>query len=535
MRADYVIVGAGSAGCVLANRLTEDPNTRVILIEAGARDTHPMIHIPAGYMKLLDHPTITWGFKAEADAGTAGRAIPYPRGRVLGGSSSINGMIYIRSQPEDFDHWAQLGNRGWGWEDVLPFFNKAEGWTGPASKVHGTAGPLITSEAADRPLLCHKAIEAGQQIGLQYRADLNDLAHDQGDHIGWVQQTRGGRRRASTARTYLRPAMKRANLTVITDALVRRILFDGTRATGVEFTRAGTTERADADAEILLSAGAIGSPHLLQLSGVGDPEHLGGIGVDVVHALPGVGQNFQDHYLSRVSARVKGAPSLNGRSRGIGLVGEVLRYALTGQGILTYASSLVTASVKVLEESATPDIVAQFAPGSFAAGPKRELEREPGMTGGMWQGRPQSRGYVLARSNRAEDQPAINPRYLSDDRDQRTVVAGLRFVRRLFAAPALAQYVVNETAPGANLQRDDELLDYARRTGGTVFHASCSCRMGADPMAVVDDNLRVHGLQGLRVIDTSVMPAVTTSNTNAPTIMIAEKAADIIKAAARAA
>ena len=533
MQADYVIIGAGSAGCVLANRLTEDAATRVILIEAGARDTHPMIHIPAGYMKLLDHPTITWGFKAEADDGTAGRAIPYPRGRVLGGSSSINGMIYIRSQPEDFDHWAQLGNRGWGWDDVLPFFNKAEGWTGPANGVHGMDGPLHTSESADRPLLCHKAIEAGQQIGLQYRSDLNDLTHDQGDNIGWVQQTRGGRFRASTARTYLRPAMKRANLTVITDAMVRRILFDGTRAVGVEFIRGGKTERVDAGREILLSAGAIGSPHLLQLSGVGDPAHLGGIGVDVVHALPGVGKNFQDHFLARVTSRVKGAPSLNGRSRGLGLVGEVVKYALTGRGILTYASSLVTASVKVLEESATPDIVAQFAPGSFAAGPKRMLEQEPGMTGGMWQGRPLSRGYVLARTNRAEDQPAINPRYLSEERDQRAVVGGLRFIRKLFAAPALAQYVVTETAPGAALDRDDELLDYARQTGGTVFHASCSCRMGQDAMAVVDDNLRVHGLQGLRVIDTSVMPAVTTSNTNAPTIMIAEKAVDLIRAGAR--
>jgi len=533
MQADYVIAGAGSAGCVLANRLTEDPNTRVILIEAGGRDWHPMIHIPAGYMKLLDHPTLTWGYKADANSGLNGREIPYPRGRVLGGSSSINGMIYIRSQPEDFDHWAQLGNRGWGWDDVLPFFNKAEGWTGPANGVHGMDGPLHTSESADRPLLCHKAIEAGQQIGLQYRSDLNDLTHDQGDNIGWVQQTRGGRFRASTARTYLRPAMKRANLTVITDAMVRRILFDGTRAVGVEFIRGGKTERVDAGREILLSAGAIGSPHLLQLSGVGDPAHLGGIGVDVVHALPGVGKNFQDHFLARVTSRVKGAPSLNGRSRGLGLVGEVVKYALTGRGILTYASSLVTASVKVLEESATPDIVAQFAPGSFAAGPKRMLEQEPGMTGGMWQGRPLSRGYVLARTNRAEDQPAINPRYLSEERDQRAVVGGLRFIRKLFAAPALAQYVVTETAPGAALDRDDELLDYARQTGGTVFHASCSCRMGQDAMAVVDDNLRVHGLQGLRVIDTSVMPAVTTSNTNAPTIMIAEKAADLIRAGAR--
>ena len=534
MQADYVIIGAGSAGCVLANRLTEDPGTRVLLIEAGGRDTNPLIHIPAGYIKLLDHPKITWGFKSEPDEGTAGRAISYPRGRVLGGSSSINGLIYIRSQPEDFDHWAQLGNRGWAWDDVLPFFKKAENWSGPADSVHGKDGPLFTSHSADRPPLCYSAIEAGQQVGLEYREDLNDVAHDQRDNIGWVQQTRGGRFRASTARTYLRPAMKRANLQVITDALVHRVIFSGTRAVGVEFSHAGSVQRVDAQQEVILSAGAIGSPHILQLSGVGDPEHLERIGVDIVHGLPGVGKNFQDHFLARVTSRITGAASLNARSRGLGLVGEVLRYVMTGRGILTYAASLVTASVKVLEESATPDILCQFAPGSFAAGPKRVLEKEPGMTAGMWQGRPLSRGYVEARTNKPGDAPAINPRYMSEERDQRAVVGGLRFIRRLFEAPALAKYVVAETAPGVAVQRDDELLDYARRTGGTVFHASCSCRMGPDAMSVVDDQLRVHGLQGLRVIDASVMPAVTTSNTNAPTIMIAEKGAAMIRADARA-
>ncbi len=534
MQADYVIIGAGSAGCVLANRLTEDPNISVIIIEAGGPDRHPLIHIPAGYMKLLDHPTITWGFKAEPDEGTAGRAIPYPRGRVLGGSSSINGLIYIRSQPEDFDHWAQLGNRGWGWDDVLPFFKKAENWSGPADNVHGKGGPLLTSHSADRPTLCQAAIEAGRQIGLEYRPDLNDLPHDQGPHIGWVQQTRGGRFRASAARTYLRPAMKRTNLHVITNALVHRVMFQDTRAMGVEYSHDGATQRAYAGREVIISAGAIGSPHILQLSGVGDPDHLGRIGVAVTHPLPGVGKNFQDHFLARVSSRIAGAPSLNQKSRGLGLVGEVLRYALAGQGILTYASSLVTASVKVLEESATPDVQCQFAPGSFAPGPKRMLEYEPGMTGGMWQGRPLSRGYVEARSSQPRDAPAINPRYLSEERDQRAVIGGLRFIRRLFEAPALAKYVVAETVPGAAIQRDDELLDYARRTGSTVFHASCSCKMGQDAMSVVDEQLRVRGLQGLRVIDASIMPAVTTSNTNAPTIMIAEKAAAMIRAGARA-
>ena len=280
MQADYVIVGAGSAGCVLANRLTEDATTRVVLIEAGGRDWNPLIHIPAGYMKLLDHPTLTWGFKAEADPGTNGRAINYPRGRVLGGSSSINGMIYVRGQPEDFDHWGQLGNRGWTWDDVLPFFRKAENWEGKEDAVHGKGGPLFTSHGRDKPLLCQAAVEAGRQLGLEYREDVNDLPPGAGDGIGWVQQTRGGRRRASAARSYLRPVLKRPNLQVITGALVHRVLFDGTRAVGVEYSRNGGTERVDAAGEVILAAGAIGSPHILQLSGVGDAEHLGRVGID---------------------------------------------------------------------------------------------------------------------------------------------------------------------------------------------------------------------------------------------------------------
>jgi choline dehydrogenase len=452
---------------------------------------------------------------------------------VLGGSSSINGMVYVRGQPEDFDHWAQLGNRGWGWDGVLPYFKKAESWQEGEDEFHGADGPLLTSRTADKPLLCQKMIEAGQEIGLEYRDDVNHLPPGAPDGIGWVQQTRRGRRRQSAARTYLRPAMKRPNLTVITGALAHRVLLDGKRAVGVEFSRGEQVERAEAAREVILAGGAIGSPHLLQLSGVGDPALLARAGIPVTHALPGVGKNLQDHFLVRVVAAVTGVKTLNERSRGLPFAGEVLRYLFTGTGMLTYAASLVAVSAKVLDEAATPDVQCLLAHGSFAPGPIRKLEATPGMTGGMWQMRPLSTGYVEAKSPDPKEAPAINPRYLSEETDRRAVVGGLRLVRRLFAAPALARYITAETLPGAQVQSDDELLDHARQTGSTVFHASCTCKMGHDPMAVVDDELRVHGIEGLRVIDASVMPAVTSTNTNAPTIMIAEKGVAAITAATR--
>ncbi len=534
MKADYVIVGAGSAGCVLANRLTEKPDTRVLLLEAGGKDTNPYIHIPAGYIKLLDHPKLTWGFTADKNSGLNGREILYPRGKVLGGSSSINGMIYIRSQPEDYDHWAQMGNRGWDAAGTYPYFRKAENWEGPADNVHSKGGPLFTSQNRDKPALCEAAIEAGQQMGWTFRKDLNDLPHGLGDHVGWVQQTRGGRFRASTARSYLRPVISRSNLTVLTNATVHRLVLDGKRVTGIEFSRNGRIEHVDANAEVILSAGAIGSPHILQLSGIGDPGHLSQIGIETKHPLIGVGKNFQDHFIVRVQADVQNIATLNERSRGIRFAGELMKYAFNGTGMLTYAASLLAASVKVLPESATPDVQALFSSASFALGPKRILDKTPGMTSGVWQMRPESRGYVKAVSKDPHTQPAINPNYMAEDRDRRTVVAGLRMVRDWFNAPALKKYLRTEKFPGAKLQSEDELLAYAREMGSTVFHATCSCKMGNDPLAVVDDQLRVHGIAGVRVIDASIMPAVTSTNTNAPTIMIAEKGADMIKKAAAA-
>jgi choline dehydrogenase len=536
MQADYVIVGAGSAGCVLATRLTEDASTSVILIEAGGKDTNPLIHVPAGFFKMLDHDKLTWKYRSEPDPGTNGRAIVYTRGRVVGGSSSINGLVYIRGQPEDYDHWAQLGNRGWSWDDCLPVFRAAERWEGQENEVRGKDGPLHTS-AMNRSKLCAAAVEAGKQLGLTYQEDVNGITHDSVDTIGWCQQTRNGRRRASAARTYLAQALSRPNLRLVTNAMVHRVIFEGTRAVGVEFAPRGSArgapQRVTAEREVILSAGAIGSPHILQLSGVGNAQHLSDIGVPVVQALNGVGHNMQDHFQARISHPVAGLPTANEKSRGIPLAIEVLRWLATGKGILTYSPSLVAASIKVLESSATSDMQVSFAPGSFKDGQIGELEKTPGVSAGAWQMRPLSRGYVKATSNRPEDMPLINPRYLSDENDRMALLGGLRFARRMFETPALAPYVGAESLPGQDVQTDDELLDYARRYGGTCYHASCTCMMGQHPLAVVDDQLRVHGMQGLRVIDASIMPAVTSTNTNAPTIMIAEKGAIMIKAAAR--
>ncbi len=526
---DYVIVGAGSAGCVLAARLSEDPDVRVLLLEAGGRDSNPFIHIPAGYFRTLDNPAVNWRYRSEPEPGTAGREIPFPRGKVLGGSSSINGHVFVRGQAGDYDGWAQLGNRGWSYDDVLPYFQRMENWTGPDHALRGRGGPLQVQEHGERHVLTEAFIAAAEQLGLPRNPDYN--AGDQ-EGVGYFQTVMRDGRRLSTARAYLKPAEARRNLTVETGAAVQRITVDGRRATGVVYRRDGHTMTATAKREVLLSAGTIASPQVLQLSGIGPGAHLTGLGIAVVHDLAGVGRNLQDHYIARVAWRVTQPVTINEQARGLRFLGELARYALFRRGLLSLPAAHVGASVRLAPGAADPDVQMILAPGSYAGGQLGKLEREPGMTCGIWRHRPESRGEVMIRSADPAAPPAIRPNYLSAASDGELTVAAIRFARRLIATPPFDPYRGPEILPGIDIESDADILDYARRNGSTVYHPVGTCRMGPDPHsdAVVDDRLRVHGLDGLRVVDASVMPRLPAANTNAPTIMIAEKAADLIRA-----
>lgn len=525
MDADFVVIGAGSAGCVVASRLSET-GARVVLLEAGPRDWHPMIHVPAGVLKLLHNPLVNWNYTAEPTAGTADRPIHWPRGKVLGGSSSINGMLYVRGNPADYDGWAQMGCRGWTFDAVLPYFRKSEDYEPGEAAYRGKGGPLRVEDYRTVLPLTHCFVEAAQQAGFAFSPDLNGRTPE---GVGYSQMTRKGRVRGSTARTFLAEAKGRPNLRIETNATATRLLFEGRRCTGVAFRQGRHDREIRATREVILCGGSVNSPHLLHISGVGPAEHLRGIGVEVVHDLPGVGGNMQDHYVARVSYRARGAISINQLAVGPRLVGEIARWVITGRGALTFGVTSAQVFCRSREGLASPDLQLLFTPASYDAARFGKLEREAGMTVAVCPVRPDSRGTIMARSADPFAAPIITPNYLSSPNDQRVLTAGMRVTRQIFAAPALARHSVVETLPGPDVVSDEALADYARRFGTTIFHPIGTCRMGEGPSAVVDARLRVHGLGGLRVIDASVMPTLTTGNTNAPTIMIAEKGAAMIR------
>lgn len=530
MEFDYIIVGGGSAGCVLANRLSADTSATVCLLEAGPDDDNMWIDIPVGYVKTMIDPAVNWMFETAPDAHSGNRKIPVPRGKVLGGSSSINAMLYVRGQARDYNTWAQLGATGWSWNDVLPYFKRSENNEAGADDFHGVGGPLNVSTVTSRYEILDRLIDAGAALGYPAHNDYNG-ASQAGFHYHQTTQKDG--RRFSARHAYLEPAETRANLDIETNAFVRKVIVENGRATGVLVWQDGQERVIAARREVILSAGGVQSPQLLELSGIGQGARLRSLGIDVVHDLPGVGENLQDHYISRLTYRFRNAASLNEMTRGLPLLREILKYYLTGKGALTMPAAPVGAFVKSNPDLDEPDIQFHIAHATFEDPAKRVFHKFPGLTLGPSQLRPESRGHVHAVSPDPEAKPEIQPNFLSDPIDRQIHVAGMRFARKLVETDPLAPYIVEELAPGATADRDEDLLEFARATGATIYHPTCSCKMGTDDMAVVDPELRVRGVERLRVVDASVMPRLVSGNTNAPTMMIAEKASDMILAAAR--
>ena len=528
---DYVVVGAGSAGCVLANRLSEDPSVSVALIEAGGRDRNPWIHIPAGYYRNFSNPSVTWQFGSGPEPHLDNRIISWPRGRVLGGSSAINGLLYVRGQSQDFDVWRQLGNVGWSYQDVLPYFKRSEDQERGADEFHGAGGPLGVADVRLRQIqLCEAFIAACEGAGIPRNTDFNGA--DQ-EGAGYFQLTNRNGRRCSAAVAYLRPARGRPNLNIITDAVVHGLQLDGRRATGVRFARDAQVQTVTATREVILCAGAIGSPHILQLSGIGSTATLQSAGVAVRHELPGVGQNLQDHLQVRFIYACNGPGSLNDvwHSRWQQMVSG-LEYALTRKGILTIGAGAVGAFARSRPDVELPDVQFHFLPLS-ADRPGQGLHKFSGVTVTVCQLRPESRGTISLASADPAAAPKIVSNYLAVEADRRVLLDGMKLVRRTTAQPAFAKHVVREHLPGPETTSDEALMAYARAYATTVFHPCGTCKMGSDPNAVVDARLKVHGIAGLRVADASIMPTMTSGNTNAPTIMIGEKAADMIRQDAR--
>jgi choline dehydrogenase len=524
MTYDYVIVGGGSAGCVLANRLSADPSVKVALIEAGPGDKNFLIHMPVGYAALMKTGWVDWGYHTEPQAGMGGRRLYWPRGRVLGGSSSVNAMIYIRGVPSDYNMWAQLGDRGWAWDDVLPYFKKAESYWQGADNYHGGDGPLTVT----RPGVAHPLnaawIEAGQQAGYPYTPDFNG-ARQEG--FGPVDCTIADGRRASAAVCYLRPALKRPNLTVITKAQATRILLLRGRAIGVEYARKRQRHEILASREVVLSGGAINTPQLLLLSGIGPASEIGRHGVKVAHHLPGVGKNLQDHLHGAVKHYCSAPVSLYSALKPSALMRHVPYYLVTGKGPASESAIETLAFLKTRPDVVAPDLEYHFVPALYADHGRVMIYRH-GWMGYYNMQRPEARGEITLKSADPLAHPAIQPNYLQNETDLRTLRDGFKILREVFRQKAFEPYGGDEFMPGAAVQTDAEIDAYHRATAETLYHPVGACKMGHDEMAVVDETLRVHGLDGLRVVDASIMPRLVSGNTNAPTIMIAEKAADMI-------
>ena len=526
---DYVIVGSGPAGSVLANRLTEDGRTTVCVLEAGRADTHPFIRIPAGFVKLLTSPKMMWQFVAEPGAAIGGRAIALPQGRVVGGSSSVNGLAYTRGQAEDFDDWAALGNPGWSFEEVLPYFKRSERRIGPGDDVYrGRDGALPITDPDWTGPLCEAFITGAAELGIARNPDYNG-AEQLG--AGYFQRTIHHGRRVSMAHAFLHPAIRRGNVDLRTEAMATSIVCDGRRATGVRYRRHGREQEVQARREVIVCAGAINSPKLLQLSGIGPADLLQERGVPVLHALPGVGENLQDHYTVRMTARARNVRTINEAAHGWRLALEVARWLARRPSIIGLSPSLVHVFCKSQPQLSRGDVQVLFTPASYKVGKHYEVDDAPGMSVGARQQRPESRGHVRVAGPDPMSDPRIQLNYLADPRDQQTLVAVLKIARGLLQTKALAPYFEAETLPGPTVTTDAEWLEFARRSGNTAYHMVGTCSMGpaSDALAVVDAELRVHGMQALRVVDASVMPRVPSANTLAATVMVAERAADRIR------
>lgn len=529
---DYVIIGAGAAGCVLAERLTQDSGTTVCVLEAGPPDRNPYIHIPAGFIKTLFDPRCTWQFKTTPTEMTGGRQIATTQGRTLGGSTSINGLIYNRGQPNDQNSWAQRGNRGWGYADVLPYYRRSEQRIGFGDDARrGRDGGIPVTDMDWIHPLSEAFIQGCINAGIPRNPDYN--SGDQAG-VGYYQRTIRNGRRVSAAKAFLKPAVARGRVDLRTEARASRIVFEGKRAVGVRYiTRQGGPEtEVRARREVIVSAGTVNTARLLQVSGVGPAALLQALGVPVVHDVAGVGENFRDHYASRFVMRAKPhVKSLNQLARGLNLGVQIARWGVGLPSILAVAPSHVHLFWKSNDALDAPDLQGVFTPGSYAPGKTYVLDEYPGLSAGAWQHRPESTGFVRARSTDVFEDPEIQPNYLSHPYDRQVHLGGMRLIRKLLSTPELAPFVERETLPGAEVQTDDELLDFAKRNGTTTYHLIGTARMGpaTDPTAVVDDQLRVHGMQNLRVVDASIMPSMTSANTYATTLMIAEKAADMMR------